>query len=344
MALSDEIANLMWKVRRRVPSRARAALRAGLEGALNAAPDGPFLAVRRDFAERVGQVTPVPPPPRLLRTAAYRRRVPASYESFEMLGRPGLRLTNLESMMTQVIFWAGDRWALAHSAGLDVWAALCERATAVVEVGANVGYYTVVGASAARGSYTAYEPHPRSSAALRANLELNGLGHVKVVEAAVVVDQTAQIELVCPVGADGAAPAGAMVRGSSLEDYDPQRVTESFLVDAVPFASVLEDADLLKIDVEGFESQLLGSARSELRAQKPALMLEIHDANEDLWTLVPQLLGDLDASLYAMRSDSLEKVSAPVLAKGTLVATYGTWDYLIVPSTRAALIDGLAVR
>ena len=142
---------------------------------------------------------------------------------------------------------------------MAIWEDLCRRADRIVELGANVGYYTIAGGAAASGIYVAYEPHPRSCAALRTNLELNGLDRVQVVEAAAVPDSaTSSVELVCPTGTDGAAPSGAMVKGSALEGDGAGRDTESFMVDAVGCASAIAGADLVKIDVEGLEAQLLG--------------------------------------------------------------------------------------
>lgn len=339
--LTDRLRNLSWTVRRRVPIRSRTALRLLWERTLNDAPDGPFLAARRRYADRMNSAGYMPPPA-LLRAAAFRKGVPTSIQAFELLGRPGVRLTNIDSIMTRVIFWAGDRWVLQKGAGLDVWAALCARAEYIVEVGANVGYYTIVGGQLAREKYVAYEPHPRSCAALRANLQLNGIDRAQAVEAAVVAEpKLSRVELVCPIGADRGAPTGAMVKGSSLEDVEPGRETELLLVDTVPFADAIGGSDLVKIDVEGSEASLLASATTQLRASKPAIMVEIHDRNHDLRALVPDLIHDLDASVYAMHHDHLAPVEPGVMENGPLFSTSHTWDYLIVPAARASLVKGL---
>lgn len=308
---------------------------------MNGAPDRPFLAARRKYVRRLEAPGPTSLPV-LLRLGAFRKRIPSSVKTFELLDRPNLKMVNVESLGTQIIFWTGDYWVSQHAAGIAVWQELCQRADHIVELGANVGYYTIGGGLVAKGTYTAYEPHPRSCAALRSNLDLNEIKLVKVVEAAGVSDTTTtQVELVCPTGSDRAAPSGAMVKGSSLPAAYPDRETESFMVDAVAFNEAIDGADLVKIDVEGLEAQLLVSAWPQLCATKPAIMVEILGQNSDLRSLIPRLMLDLGAVAYAMRRDHLVPVEPDVLEGGALFDTCHTWDYLIVPKGRSDLVEGL---
>jgi hypothetical protein len=112
------------------------------------------------------------------------------------------------------------------------------------------------------------------------------------------------------------------------------------MVDAVPFGAAIADSDLVKIDVEGLEAQLFRSSWIQLTQLKPVVMVEIHTYNRELRSLVPELMRDLDAAVYAMRRDHLLPVGADVWHDGSL-EDFHTWDYLIVPSCRASLIDGL---
>lgn len=323
----------------RLPTRQRAALYKFADRVFNAGPDSLVLAARRRFGQHL-QARGSADPPALLRLAAFRRRIPSSVETFDVLGRPDLQMTGVESIGTQVIFWTGHEWVARHGAGLEVWERLCERSDAIAEFGANVGFYAIAGGSAAHGSYTAYEPHPRSCGALRANLALNGLAGVDVVEAAAVPPPSpATVDLLCPTGTDHAAPSGAMVRGSSFDTANGHSST--VVVRAVPFDSAVEGADLVKIDVEGLEAKLLASASEQLGASRPVVMVEIHDANHDLRALLPRLMDDLDATAYAMHRDHVVPVSRETLERGRLKQTCKSWDFLIVPSARASVVDGL---
>jgi tRNA1(Val) A37 N6-methylase TrmN6 len=57
----------------------------------------------------------------------------------------------------------------------DVWEMLCSTAKCIVEVGANVGLFTVSGGLATRGSYVAVEPVPEIADLLNRNIARNGL-------------------------------------------------------------------------------------------------------------------------------------------------------------------------
>lgn len=322
------------------PPRVRNRLRVVWEAALNLAP-GPLFAVsRRRFERRLARGGSFEPP-LLLRLAAFRRRIPPQIPSFAILDRPDLSLANVDSVSTRVIYWTGSDWVARHSAGLDLWQRLCERARSVIEVGANVGYYTIAGGGLA-ADYTAYEPHPRSHAALQRNLALNGLDGVRVIEAAAVPGSgTTTVELICPTGNDRGTPSGAMVRGSDLESDVADRGTETFVVPAVPFDQAIAGGDLVKIDVEGLEGPLLLSAWDRIVAERPMLMLEVHERNVELRAMLPRLAAELDATTYAMRSEHLVAITDALLEHGPLGSATQTWDFLIVPAARAEMIDGL---
>lgn len=135
-----------------------------------------------------------------------------------------------------------------------------------VDVGANVGSYTVLAAGACEARGIAVEPEPSACRALHDNLRLNAL------EARVAVVQAAL----------GAAPGQA--RFTTL--LGPMNHVLTDARDDVPGAlevpvttldAVLgsQAATLLKIDVEGYESAVLaGAARTLASASLRAAILE----------------------------------------------------------------------
>ena len=114
-----------------------------------------------------------------------RHRPLKELETISMVDEPGVVFHNTGAIMLKRIYWFGSR---GHEGDeVRIWQAFCRRANAILEIGANIGVYTVMGRQAAGPRrYTAVEPHPASARALRANLELNGIDDVQVVEAAVV--------------------------------------------------------------------------------------------------------------------------------------------------------------
>ena len=47
---------------------------------------------------------------------AFRKLIPASVQTFELLGRPDLRMANVASLGTRVVYWTGDADAVFKTA------------------------------------------------------------------------------------------------------------------------------------------------------------------------------------------------------------------------------------
>jgi FkbM family methyltransferase len=147
---------------------------------------------------------------------------------------------------------------------------LLPRGGAFVDVGAHIGWFTVVGARAVGpgGNVHAFEAFGPNVAALRRNLALNGLERVDVTEAA-VADAPGRARMGREAGGDsGTATAGAQASGS-LEEV------EQVTLDSVLPAS--QPIDLLKVDVEGFEARVLAGASASL-GRTTAVLIELNRA------------------------------------------------------------------
>lgn len=316
-----------------VLAAARSAARVVAASAVRSVPLSAMLSVRSRF-DRTAHAHRRAAPPLLLRLARF-RPIPPDVRMFSPPGRDDVHFVNVDSLATRWIFWMGMDYAGRHGAGPRLWEALCARADEIVEVGANIGFFATTGGAVARGTYRAYEPHPRSAKALRANLAANGLTAVDVVEAAVVPDAAGGVvSLSAPTGYDGATPLSAAVRPSTGDQV-------AIEVEALTISDVLGKCDLLKLDVEGLEADLLEASWSVLRKLAPVVMIEVHDVNERLRMLLPMFLGETDAQAFSMHRDSLRPVPQEAFAEGRLFDTFGTWDYLIVPRSRAGMIDRL---
>ena len=133
----------------------------------------------------------------------------------------------------------------------------------VLDLGANIGLFTTYALGRWPGArITAFEPDGANAALLRECVELNrGRGAVEIVEAA----------------ATASAGTIAFVGGLEAESHrvHPDERADTVVVDAVDVFAYFEDADLVKIDIEGGEWDLLGDPR--LGAGGPrAIVLEHH--------------------------------------------------------------------
>ena len=196
-------------------------------------------------------------------------------------------------MVMEAVYWFGLQGYEGRVA--ELWAALCRRSRSVLEVGGNVGLFSVVGgramsegAAGEGASYVVAEPVPGNAALLRANLARNGLGsRVDLREiAAVPGAQACTVRLNIPEEGR-AAPVGAhLMEGSEVPERGSARVIE---VRGVPFRELLAGRDLLKIDAEGIEAALLASARDLIEAARPSLLIEVLPEATRLASLLAEL-------------------------------------------------------
>ena len=182
---------------------------------------------------------------------------------------------------------------------------------AFLDVGANVGYFSLLAAHVFREKchVTAFEPNPSIAALLRQSVEKNsGQNRIRVIEAA-VSDAPGELQLVIDrdntghsfLGATaGSGPRVAVIR---IDDWlqsnpPPERITA------------------IKLDVEGCELNALRGMEATLRTHRPALVVEVIDhhlrqfgaSRDELLTFVKNLgfveeMTSRDDNLYFVPSN-----------------------------------------
>jgi FkbM family methyltransferase len=127
----------------------------------------------------------------------------------------------------------------------------------VVDVGANVGYYTLMIAQkiGSTGSIVAIEPSPENLPELRKNIESNRLP-ARIVEAAIGADERI-IQFDAGINGGYAKQGPYTVRQFALDDL------------------LQAPIDFIKIDIEGCEMDALLGAR-RLLSSRPIMFLEVH--------------------------------------------------------------------
>ncbi|MEA2157505.1 MAG: hypothetical protein QOE11_3645 [Solirubrobacteraceae bacterium] len=159
----------------------------------------------------------------------------------------------------------------------------------VLDLGANVGFFSLVSAALVgpQGRVVAYEPFPLNGAALRRNIELNGLTTVEVVQAAV------------------AGRAGTAEFSVGLSDQDGSLVGRSG-AGSISVATVAVDDEmrrlglrptLIKIDVEGAEADAITGMTQTLEQARPIVICEMHETVHRPDHPVSRTLRDLGYTL-----------------------------------------------
>ena len=147
-----------------------------------------------------------------------------------------------------------------------VFAAELRPGAVVFDIGAHVGYYSLLSAvlSTPAGGVFAFEPVPSNADKLRRHVVMNRVS-VDVMEAAVADrDGEARFES----GADSYT-GGLGGNGSSV------RVVS---VDALRASGRLPEPDVIKIDVEGAEALVLRGATETIRMARPVIFVAVHGA------------------------------------------------------------------
>jgi len=143
----------------------------------------------------------------------------------------------------------------------------------VFDIGANIGYYTLLASRRVgpSGRVVACEPFPRNIAYLQRHVEINKAENVTVIAAA-------------------CAERSGLRRFAAGQDCAEGRLVESFAdpVERIEYvaATTIDEIvrlsglvpDVLKVDVEGAEEHVLMGASETLAAAKPIVLLGVHSA------------------------------------------------------------------
>lgn len=202
---------------------------------------------------------------------------------FEILLCPHFGEIALDALFARTLHYepSAYRWIQANAAQFD----------AVIEIGANIGVFTVFFDRLARQTagrlkqIYAFEPSPSNFASLRENLLANHCSHVTTFNVA--------------VGERGGLfpfyePAGKRDQ-SSLNLAFVTRWSKDFQERLVPVmaASDLEELFrrhqrvLLKLDVETYEPQLISALGSILSQYRPAIIIEVLKSTAEALDVAP---------------------------------------------------------
>jgi FkbM family methyltransferase len=131
-----------------------------------------------------------------------------------------------------------------------------------VDVGANVGAFTVLAAGVAGAEVRAFEPNPGTFEMLERNIRLNGLqGRVNPVRAAAGQSE-GTIQLTTDLGTENCVTTGATAQNA---------VTVKMISLDKELSEVTPD--LLKVDTEGFEAEVFSGATNLLRRPRLRAMI-----------------------------------------------------------------------
>ncbi len=134
------------------------------------------------------------------------------------------------------------------------------------DIGASIGYLTLLMAGRARAVYS-FEPAPHARAEMAAHIRANGFANVTVVDSP-LSGSVREVEFALT---DVAYGSGIL---SDPNSGWPTLKLSTSTLDL--FAAGHEDPDFLKVDIEGEEAVLFDGAQSLLARKAPVILCELH--------------------------------------------------------------------
>src|SRR5215203_5333613 len=167
----------------------------------------------------------------------------------------------------------------------------------VVDVGAHIGKYTIIASKmvGSQGKVTAIEAHPVNYDILKKNIVLNKLDNVIALNYAVHSKET-KVKLYEPGQEKGFTIYNTIMTDRTLESKNQKYIeVKANTLDSLLVENGINQANWIKIDVEGAEYEVLRGAINILSSSKDiSLLIEIHNLgvkNKNFYEAIIQLLG-----------------------------------------------------
>lgn len=179
----------------------------------------------------------------------------AEIENFSMLLNP--RKPGLE----KDLFTHGTR----EKESVEILRDQMQTGMKVIDIGANIGFYTLImrQESGEKGKVTAIEPSPRNFELLERNLNLNSFEDVDTVEKAVGKQKGVENLRM--------AEAPNLNRVNGIEESE-----NTFRVECTTLDSLCTAPDMIRMDVEGYEIEILKGMKRILQQEDFKVFMEIH--------------------------------------------------------------------
>jgi FkbM family methyltransferase len=200
------------------------------------------------------------------------------------------------------------------------WIASFPPDAVLVDIGANVGMYTVWAAKTRATRVYAFEPESQNYALLNKNIVRNEIGHIVSAYCVALSDS---------VGFGHLALSSVSVGGSVHQfshgghpAQQPQRYLQgsySSTLDTLIDQGLLPIPDFVKIDVDGIESRIVMGARKTFAdPQVKSVLIEIDTGLEDHWEMVDLML-DLGFDYSHEQVERAQRKQGPFKGVGNYV-------------------------
>lgn len=224
------------------------------------------------------------------------------------------------SVPYEAMVWLG----VEEQHDLEVLRGLLKPGQSFVDCGANIGIWSLVAASAVglKGQVYAFEPNPDTVQKLKRNILLQELENIHVTQAA-VGKECGSVNFICE-------------DSHNISHIAPAKSIESIQVPTVNLDTILNGKSIsgCKIDVEGYELDVLKGAENLLKSHYPWLCIEFNTILSKVDNLkdwdVHQYLNELGYSARRFEN-CLDQSSKSILAYNWQTSGYCNLFYSFKP-------------
>lgn len=186
--------------------------------------------------------------------------------------------------------------------------------TLLYDIGANIGAYSVTLPTLVPGlTATAFEPDLRNLVFLRANISINGLENRVFICDSAVGDEAGTVRFLESRGGDLMNTGKSKVIHDASGQTNVRNVRKITIDDHSP---TRDHTILMKIDVEGYEYEVLNGMRQTLLNNRCFLMIEIFRENLGKCDALMEKTGYRRTISFGSDDWAYEKISDSSLAPG----------------------------
>lgn len=193
---------------------------------------------------------------------------------------------------------------------------ICTNTTVMFDIGANVGYFSMIAASSnTKNLVFAFEPVKKNFDRARYNFDLNKLSNIKIFKN-VVSNNNDVVNI--NIGNERNWGMSSVVQHDFLSGEKEE--VKSIVLDDFIKEQGVKKLDIVKIDVEGFELNVLKGMDNTIKELKPKILIEILDKNlnsngnsaEDIYSL----LWSYGYKSYRILNNQIEEIKIPQSING----------------------------
>lgn len=222
-----------------------------------------------------------------------------------------IKIQSHNNLIEMYIFWYGV-FGVWEQTQLRLWVKLVTGVNTILDVGANTGVYSLIGATNQKANIYAFEPVPAVQEQLFENIALNNIGNITVIPK-LVGDKVGTETLYVPrkgwvdVSSVDKNFAQKFTRGDEMYELALEMITLDSFIDTINLPQ--EQMILFKIDVEGAELRVLAGMKRLLERGNILFTMELLNGEyfEDVAQKLPEkyyiyAIDDAKESVYKTRT------------------------------------------